>query len=57
LRTSPRRFVPGNFSDGLSAHEKSFDRLYVNMVKAGEAAAVLDTVLERLAVFIAIRNE
>jgi type IV pilus assembly protein PilC len=41
----------GNFSDGLAAHPKAFDRLYVNMVKAGEAGGVLDTVLERLAVF------
>ncbi len=41
----------GNFSDGLSAHPKAFDRLYVNMVKAGEAGGVLQTVLERLAVF------
>ncbi|HVS53899.1 MAG TPA: type II secretion system F family protein [Opitutaceae bacterium] len=42
----------GNFSDGLAAHEKVFDRLYINMVKAGEAGGVLDTVLERLAVFM-----
>src|SRR4051812_41591547 len=42
----------GNFSDGLSAHPKAFDRLFVNMIKAGEAGGVLDTVLERLAVFI-----
>lgn len=42
----------GNFSDGLAAHEKTFDRLYVNMVKAGEAGGVLDTVLERLSVFM-----
>src|ERR1019366_9024386 len=42
----------GNFSDGLAAHEKVFDRLYVNMVRAGEAGGVLDTVLERLAVFM-----
>ncbi len=42
----------GNFSDGLMAHPKAFDRLFVNMVKAGEAGGVLDTVLERLAVFI-----
>src|SRR5688572_3872951 len=26
----------GNFSDGLAANPKAFDRLYVNMVKAGE---------------------
>jgi type IV pilus assembly protein PilC len=42
----------GNFSDGLGAHPKVFDRLYVNMVKAGEAGGVLDTVLERVAVFM-----
>jgi type IV pilus assembly protein PilC len=42
----------GNFSDGLAAHENVFDRLYVNMVKAGEAGGVLDTVLDRLAVFM-----
>jgi len=42
----------GNFSDGLAAHPKAFDRLYINMVKAGEAGGVLATVLERLAVFI-----
>ena len=41
----------GNFSDGLAATPKAFDRLYVNMVKAGEAGGVLDTVLERLSVF------
>ena len=42
----------GNFSDGLGAHGKTFDRLYINMVKAGEAGGVLDTVLERLSVFM-----
>jgi type IV pilus assembly protein PilC len=42
----------GNFSDGLAGNERVFDRLYVNMVKAGEAGGVLDTVLERLAVFM-----
>lgn len=42
----------GNFSDGLAAHDRVFDRLYVNMVKAGEAGGVLDTILERLAVFM-----
>jgi type IV pilus assembly protein PilC len=42
----------GNFSDGLGAHPKTFDRLYINMVKAGEAGGVLDTVLERLSVFM-----
>jgi type IV pilus assembly protein PilC len=41
-----------NFSDGLLQHPKVFDRLYVNMVKAGEAGGVLGTVLERLARFM-----
>jgi len=41
----------GNLSDGLSAHPKTFDRLYVNMVRAGEAGGVMDTVLDRLSVF------
>ena len=42
----------GNFSDGLAAHPKTFDRLYVNMVRAGEAGGVMDTVLDRLSVFM-----
>ncbi|MFA6288776.1 MAG: type II secretion system F family protein [Opitutaceae bacterium] len=42
----------GNFSDGLLQHPKVFDRLYVNMVKAGEAGGVLGTVLDRLAKFM-----
>ena len=39
------------FSDGLAQHPKVFDRLYVNMAKAGEAGGVLDVVLDRLATF------
>jgi len=39
----------GTFSDGLQQHPKVFDRLYVNMVRAGEAGGVLAVVLERLA--------
>lgn len=39
------------FSDGLLQHPKVFDKLYVNMAKAGEAGGVLDTVLDRLATF------
>lgn len=41
-----------NLSDGLLAHPKVFDKLYVNMVKAGEAGGVLDVVLSRLADFM-----
>jgi type IV pilus assembly protein PilC len=39
------------FSEALAKHPKAFDRLYVNMVRAGEAGGVLDTILERLADF------
>jgi len=41
----------GNFSEALQAHPKVFDRLYVNMVRAGEAGGVLAVVMERLAQF------
>ncbi|MFH1497856.1 MAG: type II secretion system F family protein [Verrucomicrobiota bacterium] len=42
----------GTFSDGLLQYPKVFDRLYVNMVKAGEAGGVLGTVLDRLSKFM-----
>lgn len=40
------------FSEGLAMHPKVFTRLYVNMVRAGEAGGVLDVVLNRLARFM-----
>ena len=40
-----------SLSSGLSEHPAAFDRLYTNMVKAGEAGGMLDDVLERLARF------
>lgn len=42
----------GTLSDGLARHPKIFDRLHVNMIKAGEAGGVLDTILDRLARFL-----
>jgi type IV pilus assembly protein PilC len=39
------------FSEALAAHPKIFNRLYVNMVRAGEAGGVLDVTLMRLADF------
>ena len=39
------------FAEALAAHPKIFDRLFVNMVKAGEIGGVLDVVLARLAEF------
>lgn len=41
-----------SFSDGLLQHPKIFDRLFVNMIRAGEAGGVLDVVLSRLAGFM-----
>lgn len=41
----------GTFSESLSSHPKIFNKLYVNMVKAGELGGVLETVLLRLAEF------
>ena len=37
------------FSESLAQHPKIFDKLYVNMVKAGELGGVLEVVLTRLA--------
>ncbi len=39
------------FSEGLSKWPKIFNKLYVNMVKAGEIGGALETVLDRLAIF------
>jgi type IV pilus assembly protein PilC len=38
-------------SEALGKHPKAFDRLYVNMVKAGEAGGALEVILQRLAEF------
>lgn len=39
------------FSEALAQHPKVFNRLYINMVKAGELGGVLEVVLNRLAEF------
>lgn len=38
-------------SEALAKHPRIFDRLYVNMIKAGEIGGALEQVLERLAMF------
>ncbi len=40
------------FSEALAQHPKVFNRLYVNMVKAGELGGVLEVVLTRLSEFM-----
>ncbi|HVJ89556.1 MAG TPA: type II secretion system F family protein [Labilithrix sp.] len=39
------------FSDSLRKHPAIFDTLYVNLVQAGEVGGILDTILQRLAVY------
>jgi type IV pilus assembly protein PilC len=39
----------GSLYEALSAHPMQFDKLYVNLVKAGESAGVLDTILDEIA--------
>ncbi|MFB3817993.1 MAG: type II secretion system F family protein [Candidatus Methylomirabilales bacterium] len=50
-----------SLADSLAKHPRLFSRLYVNMVRAGEAGAALEVVLGRVATFMesakAIRDE
>ncbi|MFI5381572.1 MAG: type II secretion system F family protein [Tepidisphaerales bacterium] len=41
-----------SLSDSMAKYPKAFDKLYVNMVNAGEAGGVLDLILARLADFM-----
>ncbi len=42
----------GSLSEAMAKYPKAFDKLYVNMVNAGEAGGVLDLILARLADFM-----
>lgn len=46
-----------DFSESLSDFPKLFSRIYVSMVKAGEAAGALDTILVRLAEYMEATEE
>jgi type IV pilus assembly protein PilC len=42
----------GTLSDAMAKYPKGFDKLYVNMINAGELGGVLDLILSRLADFM-----
>jgi type IV pilus assembly protein PilC len=41
-----------SLSEAMAKHPKAFDRLYTNMIRAGELGGVLDVILQRLADFL-----
>jgi type IV pilus assembly protein PilC len=46
-----------SFSDALKRHPKVFDELFVNLVHAGEMGGILDTILNRLSVYLEKRQK
>ena len=56
--TTIRKDVEGGctLADALRKHPKVFDDLYTNMVEAGEAGGILNTILNRISLFIEKAN-
>jgi type IV pilus assembly protein PilC len=45
------------FSDSLRRHPKVFDELFVNLVQAGEAGGILDSIMLRLSIYLEKRQK
>jgi type IV pilus assembly protein PilC len=46
-----------SFSDSLKRHPKVFDDLFVNLVRAGELGGILDSIMNRLSVYLEKRQK
>ncbi|HWO14435.1 MAG TPA: type II secretion system F family protein [Polyangiaceae bacterium] len=45
------------FSDALRRHPRIFDELFVNLIQAGEAGGILDSILGRLSIYLEKRQK
>ena len=45
------------FSDALRKHPRIFDELFVNLIQAGEAGGILDSILSRLSIYLEKRQK
>jgi type IV pilus assembly protein PilC len=52
LKTREEVEAGASLADAMKKFPKAFDALFTNMIAAGEAGGILDTILKRLAVFI-----
>ncbi len=58
LRDTKMQVEQGSsFSDSLRRHPKVFDELFVNLVQAGEAGGILDSIMNRLSIYIEKRQK
>lgn len=46
-----------SFSDALRRHPRVFDELFINLVQAGEAGGILDSIMNRLSIYLEKRQK